>query len=1253
MKYPLKPAALCALAASLFGGPVAGLPARPEVAWSLQRHGLEFFNWRPRLVVGPQGQAWIGGAVPPGSPGGLLYRKAADGWEALRTPPEQAARTFVLDVDPAGVLWLCEYSPREETTYGGLRIRRYDGRAWREETVRPGIWPQVMDMVSPDEGWIGGNHGSLLHLAGGRWRLEPLPIPEEKRRELNIMALRMSGPGEGWLVGLQGLVARYHAGTWRVIPVPEDLRRVSFNALDTTPEGHLWVTGGQGLIARYDGRRWTRFAVPRPFDLKGLDMVSAHDGWAVGDRGTLLRWDGERWREQVSPTSADLYDVAMSSAGEGWVVSNREILRGSALHRPLLRDVAQDGRFPMARQPGRWVAAADVDGDGDSDLFSMQTAWMHLYENRGEEGFLEVPGLSSPPPTGLQGFAWGDLEGDGDLDLVVLGRNPGSVWLYRNLGGLRLAPPEHLRPARPGGQDSVALVDLDEDGDLDLYLARAASFKRLANVVFHNDGLGRFQPVDASTGLLGSEILTLWGDLDGDLDLDAILPGSGGREVRWLRNEGGRLRDATAGSGLNASQSEGQISQGGLLDLDLDGDLDVLLLGDRLSVFLNDGAGRFRRDDDLFGTVENNPAWSSTLSGAGDLDHDGYPEILLQTVAGDRRVTWLFSRGPDGRWRDVAARAGLADVEGSAAAFADWNGDGDLDLYVAGEEGGRLFENLQNDSNFLVLRLHGDRGNRQALGARVRIYRAGHLGEAASLRGHQQLGAGFGPPGVVGQGSLHFGLDARRLHDVEVVFPGGRRVVLRDVRPGRSLDVRESPPVLRQVVLAGNWAHRSWLAADPRREAAKLGLAVLALAVWPAAAGRPGVRKPARRWGLTVLLLAAYLLTAGCLAADGRPALHGLHLLGFAGTLGLLTVADRRIAVWRRSRFLGPYRLQEALGEGGMGVVHRARHRPTGRTVALKVLHPRMTEQEENRLRFLRESRILAGLEHPNIVRVFEIGEIDGRAYISMELLAGESLRSLARRRGPLRPAAVRAVLTAVCGALAHVHGRGIVHRDIKSDNIFLLDPESLSAGGPDWGQRVRLMDFGLARTTSMNTLTGRLALVGTLAYLPPEQLRGQAPDARSDLYSLGVVAWEALTGRLPFEAGDEGGLLALVHTGGLPPLRRLRPQVPADLAAVVERMLSRDPRDRPASAEEIAAALAGAPATEPSYGPGEVAVWQERFEEARRRLAEGRTTEAQVLALESLAELKTFLFSLDAGQQEEYCRSQEVAALVEMVERL
>jgi serine/threonine-protein kinase len=323
--------------------------------------------------------------------------------------------------------------------------------------------------------------------------------------------------------------------------------------------------------------------------------------------------------------------------------------------------------------------------------------------------------------------------------------------------------------------------------------------------------------------------------------------------------------------------------------------------------------------------------------------------------------------------------------------------------------------------------------------------------------------------------------------------------------------------------------------------------------------------------------------------------------------------------------------------------------------VALKVLHPAALDDPRARHRFLREAEILARLAHPGIVAVREAGEAEGCAWIALERLEGATLADTLRRRGRLDPAAVAEIAEAAAEALAHLHRLGIVHRDVTSRNLFLLESpsEGPPVGARSWRERVRLMDFGLARPVAADGVSTTGTLAGTVAYMAPEQLRGASPDARADLYSLGVVLHEALTGRLPAAGGPVV----------------FEPSVPPGLAAVVTRLLAPRPEDRPASAEALLAELrrrgegtqAGAGAGAPGGGSfgatrdGEVwdgETWEAELERARRLRREGRTTEAQVALLTSAARLRETLAPLGEEERQARLRRPEVRGLLDELGR-
>jgi eukaryotic-like serine/threonine-protein kinase len=250
------------------------------------------------------------------------------------------------------------------------------------------------------------------------------------------------------------------------------------------------------------------------------------------------------------------------------------------------------------------------------------------------------------------------------------------------------------------------------------------------------------------------------------------------------------------------------------------------------------------------------------------------------------------------------------------------------------------------------------------------------------------------------------------------------------------------------------------------------------------------------------------------------------------------------------------YRLERPLGHGGMATVYLARDTDLDRPVAVKVLD---AADEGLRERFVREARLAARLSHPNVVSVFDAGEDGGRPYIVMEHVEGETVAELLARRGPLPPDEARGLALQAARGLAHAHAAGLVHRDVKPQNLLLREDGTL-----------KIADFGIARATEDTALTQPGTVLGTAAYLAPEQARGERATPASDVYSLGAVLYELLTGRPPLETAT--------------PVRELAPEVPRDIEAVVMRCLARNPAYRPADLEREL--VTGDPPTRPLRAP-------------------------------------------------------------------
>src|SRR5215475_4989836 len=250
--------------------------------------------------------------------------------------------------------------------------------------------------------------------------------------------------------------------------------------------------------------------------------------------------------------------------------------------------------------------------------------------------------------------------------------------------------------------------------------------------------------------------------------------------------------------------------------------------------------------------------------------------------------------------------------------------------------------------------------------------------------------------------------------------------------------------------------------------------------------------------------------------------------------------------------FLG-YRIEELLGRGGMGVVYRAYDLRLKRPVALKLVTPSLARDEQFRERFERESELVMSLEHPNVVPIYDAGEADGRVYLAMRLVDGTDLRSLLRTEGALEPGRAMAICTQIAAALDAAHARDLVHRDVKPSNVLL-----------DGSEHVYLADFGLTRTLDdEGSGAGEDRAVGTPAYLAPEQLEGLPADGRADVYSLGCVLYECLTGE-PVFPRDSRLAVAWAHLEEEPPrASKRRAGLPEAVDAVIRRALAKEPAER------------------------------------------------------------------------------------------
>ncbi|MEM9492024.1 MAG: serine/threonine-protein kinase, partial [Myxococcota bacterium] len=290
---------------------------------------------------------------------------------------------------------------------------------------------------------------------------------------------------------------------------------------------------------------------------------------------------------------------------------------------------------------------------------------------------------------------------------------------------------------------------------------------------------------------------------------------------------------------------------------------------------------------------------------------------------------------------------------------------------------------------------------------------------------------------------------------------------------------------------------------------------------------------------------------------------HAFTQVDIAGVEGLRDHTDGS-ALFKAGTCIGQYRITEAIGRGGFGTVWRAFDLANGRQVAIKVLRPEYVTQPDILARFKREARVAAMLEHENIAELYEIGKLpDGTPYIVMEYLFGDSLHVYLRSQGVLPPSSVGEVLRQLSSALSEAHAHGVVHRDIKSSNVMVCTK-------PDGGVRLVLLDFGIAKLLGCREppITAPLTTIGSPHFMAPEQIYHNGVDARTDVYGLGVLAFELLTGKLPFQGHVSSVLCAHLEEKRPLPSNCDPTLLPFD--PIIQRAMALDPAERYGSTDDF-----------------------------------------------------------------------------------
>ena len=1012
-------------------------------------------------------------------------------------------------------------------------------------------------------------------------------------------------------------VQRWNGAAWEVVAPPSPAGAEGLRQAAIGPAGEVWIHG-EHWAQRFDGVWGPREPVSE-LVLHGISVDGQGTVWVNTLNAGLYRRTEQGWSRITdlglhgSPETA-LWRTVPDDQGGVWVRGEGDLIlhadagRGRRLPRPdgqageplqLVREWGPDGpRLLACGAAGIWRLTPEDTWTRVAEAGVSLQAWWAGTRGGADppEGVVGVADLPRFPTShlGRSGYSRDGrvfaLGRDATTEIFELRPGPGvplieatDTWGLGSLGEVH--PP--------------GVADLDGDGREDLLVTREQG---RVHALLQRDRV--FDDATTAMGLeltrdeiSGSRVLC---DFDGnglpDLLSYAGLPDdrSQARFV-YLRNLGGWLEDVSDRGGFVAPAGDLERSGGAAVcvDVDDDGDLDLVKgrgTQDRgrpggVALYLNQGHGHLALVPLAARGLGAANRWVSHVL-AEDLDHDGLVDFLLM-------AQWspgyqLLHQRPDGRLEDRTAGTGFDGLYGTPRmVWLDRIDDDEwLDLLVVGTyEGVRAWRggpdlSFREATDAWGLRQVAAERSQERPGSAILVDLDADgdrdLVDCMPATGCRlMLGS---PSGRFEEATRTLPVDTvgvKALVDVDLGGDGDRDLLL--VREGddlvlenRSVELGllprvERAPAPRPLGLARRLA---WL-----RTSSDLPLLGGVLLFWLASlllVRRAGSRRLLGRAvpGLALALAAGFALL---LCLEATPASRGLAAALLALGAPLLGWAEVRWDRHQKARTVAGYRLEAELGRGGMGTVYRAREVATGKRVALKLVNPEILARDEDRALFRSEAEIGSRIDDPRIVKllgwgewtVLEAGRPRPTAYLVMELLDGVPLSEVVQLRGALPIAPACAITREIARALVQVHEAGIVHRDIKPGNVMLL------AGG-----EIKLMDFGAARSLAATTSTGD-AVLGTIPYAPPEQARGEAPDLRSDLYSLGVLLYELLAGARPFDSGEMLLLLYSILNDPPPPLADARPELPPGLVAIVERALAKDPEDRFRSAAGFAEALA------------------------------------------------------------------------------
>lgn len=1013
--------------------------------------------------------------------------------------------------------------------------------------------------------WMAGQQGYLLFYDGTKWKEFPSPIKKDTLASLlsgDINSISMIDDSSGWAVGKDGVILKFTNGHWNYFlsPVKKNL-----NAIQMLNNDYGWIVGDRGIILKYENNGWRKIDLDHSYNLLSLKILSDSTTYFCGDNSTLIKYEAGSWFKDLTIANFPeiFYDLDVITDKNNfkniWLIGKDGIYTNS-----------QTLGFSFTKITGQSGLQEDIrtgmffkkDETSDLKFFALnENAPSVFHEKTSAGSFQQKPLLKEVlnPMSETIAFAFGDVNNDGAIDLFQI-QNKNNLsfllgddeyfydWTLRsNLNFDELDFPLYT---------SARFVDLNNDGNLDLYF-----FSQENNdIIYSNNGAAQFTKLNVNPTrkkIENNPNGVIFSDFNEDNLVDLLITYSApiNKAVCELYlNKGNFTFEQKIDSSFFVGNENSLLTTSAVAaDFNNDAHNDILIYNqrDQSWLLINDGNCNFKKY-----YLSNDPIThaddSKGIINAADINNDGLLDIFISSK--------IYLNKGNLQFEEISENVGVSFLGNPI--FEDVDDDGDADLFIGSSkyslgkgERSALFRNNSIKRNAIKFFIEGSESNKSAIGTKIIL---AHLRDKDTLYQLREIGLGCSPVGLQNFTPITFGIPDGELLFAKIIFPSGKIIEVTDLKINSTNTIRETNFIQTKTTDLQKSVARTFLLIDSKNEILRLfiivGMLLLLSIVLKKFILTKIIFKPVTILAVILFYLLHIHFTAHLSLVDSL--LRG-SLFYISGVILLFTLASS-ITKKREEKYFSHFKIISLLGEGGMGKVFKAFDTINKKFVALKILHPHLLDDVENKKRFNSEGQILASMNHKNIVQVFEIGQIENQGFIALELCTGKTLKQFVKDEFPIDEDRIIDIVYQLCDGLREIHSKNIIHRDLKSNNIMI-----------DVAGQIKIMDFGLSKSPIVTSMSSLGSVIGTLGYVSPEQITNSAVDNRSDIFSLGVILYELATGKIPFNGENE---IALIHSifNDVPVApSTLNKTISPKFDSLVFKMLSKSKEDRFDSAED------------------------------------------------------------------------------------